>query len=252
MRYCTNCGRKLGVGRYCTNCGARIGTSASPTAAPLPAPAAPLPSGPASYADPRRSLLPWLLGALAVLAVVGSALLVAGPSDPGGDPRSASAGQTRRGSAPVAPADVRVPGTAPPSVDADGRQVAFDAANMLDGDPRTCWRMPGDGADSSVTFTFDEPVTITEIGLVNGYAKTDPPNDWYAGNRRITAVVWSFDDGTEVHQDLGARRTLQTLDVDPVETTTVALRLLEVSDPGTGPDGRDFTAISDVAFSGTT
>ena len=37
----------------------------------------------------------------------------------------------------------------------------------------------------SVTFTFDNAVTVTEVGLINGYAKNDPPHDWYAGNRRI-------------------------------------------------------------------
>ena len=38
MRYCTNCGHQLGVGRYCTNCGARV-----------PVPAGDAPATPSDY-----------------------------------------------------------------------------------------------------------------------------------------------------------------------------------------------------------
>ena len=209
----------------------------------------------------RRSVLPWLVGllVLAVLVVIGGGvLLIAQSGDDDADEPTRSEQDDQRGDASdeggpksaLRPADVAVPGSAPASVDEAGNPVTFKADNMLDADPRTSWRMAGDGSGSVVTFTFDSAVTVTEVGLINGYAKKDPPHDWYAGNRRIEMVTWAFDDGTEVTQELGEVRDLQTVGVDAVETTTIELRIVAVTDPGAGPDGRDYTAISDVEITG--
>ncbi len=330
MRYCTNCGHKLGVGRYCTNCGARVVLPATdiapppqgdyptivragelppvPTFGPAPgtvpaappppppplagpppssaryplfadavqAPAGPAPAPPAPPAATasydvvparRRSVVPWLIAflVLAVLALTGGALLLLQPSgdkEPNdvndGDPRGTSQSETRDTTDPPAgevstlePTQVAVPATAPASADEDGNRVTFQATNMLDGDPRTSWRMAGDGSGSTINLQFEDPVTVTEVGLVNGYAKTDPPHDWYGGNRRITSVVWVFDDGTEVNQDLrDDNRELQTAPVSGVETTSVELRIVDVTEPGSGPDARDYTAVSEIAITG--
>jgi hypothetical protein len=211
---------------------------------------------------PRRSVPPWLIGglALAVIALIAGGLifLVA----PSGDEDADDSDRQRRGEqrdntakvdrrSTLTPADIVVPGSAPASVDEDGNPVTFEATNMIDSDPRTSWRMAGDGSGSVVTFTFDDAVTVTEVGLINGYAKTDPPHDWYAGNRRIEAVTWVFDDGTEVTQDFDEVQDPQMITVDAGETTKIELRILEVTEPGEGTDGRDFTAISDVEFVGT-
>lgn len=322
MRYCTNCGHQLGVGRYCTNCGARV--PVAPTDVPArpddyptnmrlgPLPAIPTPDAPSDprpavgpepstaryplYADSpstgpadsvdadeeptasyavapagrRRLALPWVIGfvALALVALVGGGLLLLDSSDDdpaGGAERAARAdggdderddGQDADGPDAVpdgalVPDDVEVPSVAPASVDEDGRPVTYEGTNLLDADPRTCWRMAGDGSGAVLRFSFDEPVTITGVGLINGYAKVDPPHDWYDGNRRITTVVWAFDDGTEVSQELAADDALQSVPVDAVETSSVELRIVEVTAPGTGPDARDFTAISDVELSGS-
>lgn len=256
----------------------------NPSPAPVapPVPAAPAPATPPSYdavapsdvaGTRRRSALPWLIGLLALVTIVlvGGALLLLAPSggDDADDPtrggNQANGGETSddgRGGdggdgladgaeSVLAPAEVDVPATATASVDEDGDPVTFKAANLLDGDPRTCWRMPGDGSGSVVTFGFDEAVTVTRVGLINGYAKTDPPHDWYDGNRRIVAVVWVFDDGTEVSQELGDDRAMQSIPVDAIETRTLELRIREVTGPGDGPDARDFTAISEVEVAGS-
>ena len=284
MRFCTNCGHQLVVGRYCTNCGSRVTVPSAtapsqPVAGPAPAsvryplyadtvqtpavpvqpPPAPIATEPyvATPASSPRSVAPWLIAVVALVVVtltgIGLLLLLA-PSGDGDDDegeRSGRNGSARGGPASaLTPSEVAVPDSAPASVDGDGNPVSFGAENMLDADPRTSWRMAGDGSGSVITFAFGEAVTVTEVGLVNGYAKTDPPNDWYAGNRRIEVVTWVFDDGTEVTQDLREIRDLQTVEVDAVETKTIELRILEVTDPGTGPDGRDFTAISDVELVG--
>ncbi len=152
-------------------------------------------------------------------------------------------------------ATASAPKTAPAGQDVDGNAVRFDARQMLDGVPETTWRMPGDGTGETLTFELPEPATITEVGLINGYAKTSNEGgrqlDWYTGNRRVLAVEWLFDDGSSVSQDLDSTRNLQSIEVPKVTTQTVQLRLVEVSKPGSGPAGRNYTPISEVALFGS-
>jgi len=143
-----------------------------------------------------------------------------------------------------------VPVTAAPSNDVDGNLVRFDAFNMLDGEPDTCWRMPGDGTGSEIYLTLTEPTELNEIGLINGYSKRDPGYDGYPANRRITAVEWEFSDGTVVPQTFEEKRRLQSIAIDGVVTETVVLRIIGVTGPGTGLSGRDFTAISAISLLG--
>ena len=113
--------------------------------------------------------------------------------------------------------------------------------------------MPGDGSGETITIELPSATRLTSVGLINGYAKTDiddsgNPINWYAGNRRILAVEWAFDEGSVATQDLTESRRLQTLPIKPVTTTTVELRLLTVTPPGAGSASRDYTAISDLAL----
>jgi hypothetical protein len=164
----------------------------------------------------------------------------------------ADGGQADGGRANVARLAVATPpATAAPSRDVRGNAVRYEAPNMLDGQPDTAWRMPGDASGSEVVLRLDSPTTITAVGLVNGYAKSEQGYDGYAANRRITAVEWVFDDGTVVPQDLEETPELQGVEVDDVTTSTIVLRILAVTPPARGPAGRDYTAISDVALVGT-
>jgi hypothetical protein len=232
--------------------------------------------------DSRPGWLPWLAGALALLlfAGLGAWLLLGGDDDPGptaADRAAATPSETPQPtrepsptesaepsdepSADGQPADLArtatatVPATAEPNQDVDGNLVRYEARNMLDGVPETTWRMPGDGTGETLTFDFDSPVTLTSVGMVNGYAKTAREGgttlDWYAGNRRVLAVEWLFDDGTLVRQDLEETRTLQSIDVDPVTTESVQVRLVTVTPPGRGPSARNYTAVSEVSLVGT-
>ena len=110
--------------------------------------------------------------------------------------------------------------------------------------------MPGDGTGTTLTFTLAHPATVTWVGLINGYAKTESGMDWYAGNRRVLEVEWTFDDGTQVKQDLRNTRDLQRISVRPERTGSVKLTLLNVSPPGKGPASRDMTAVSEVRIGG--
>lgn len=239
----------------------------------------------ASAPDRRPVWIPWLVALvlLALIGGVGGVLLLGGddsdgdqasdergssqstdstrPSDDGSSDQPDQPDSTGTG-APAQepdPDDVvdltssvtaEVPAIAPPSRDTRNRPVRFRPANMWDDKPRTAWRMPGDGTGQTLTFAFDEDVVITEVGMINGYAKIDGPTNWYTSNRRIRTVQWEFDDGTRVTQDLDDQQVIQMIDLGPVETRSVTVHLLGVSAPAKGADGRDFTAISEIRFLG--
>lgn len=142
------------------------------------------------------------------------------------------------------------PVTAPPGRDTAGHETTYAASNMVDDDPSTAWRRAGDGTGTTLTFTLAHPATVTSVGIVNGYAKTESGLDWYAGNRRVLEVSWRFDDGTQIKQTLRSTRGLQVLKVHGTHTGSVELTLLKVSQPGKGAASRDMTAISEVRITG--
>lgn len=261
---------------------APTGTPAPPRATPSAPHPVSRPTTPAP-GPPRRApsgWLPWAVGSVALLlvAMIGALLLLGDDEETGGAGATASDRGDTTTTEPSAPATsqkppklpqpsddspsgdgpldlaryavVEVPETAPPNVDVSGNQVRYVAENMLDGVPSTCWRMPGSGAGEEIVFSFREPVQLTEVGIVNGYAKTSGDLDWYTGNRRVLDVEWSFDDGSSVEQELDSTRDLQAVPIEPVTTTTVTLRLVEVSEPGRGRSARNYTAISDVSLVG--
>jgi hypothetical protein len=217
------------------------------------------------YEEERRSPLLWVLSTLVVLALVavGWWFLVrddgSGAARDAGDGNSQSAEGTQTGTSDAddvaGQASAKAPKTAPPNEDVNGDQVSYDASNMLDGVPDTAWRAPGDATGMALTFTLRKPTELHRVGLINGYAKTSTDGkgrtfDWYLGNRRIETVVWVFDDGTKVRQQLQETRDLQMIDVDAVTTKKVVLKLIRVSAPGDGTAARDFTAISEVSLVG--
>src|SRR5690606_40842109 len=57
-----------------------------------------------------------------------------------------------------------------------GNPVSYDAINVTDGDPSTAWRKSSEdwSYDDYILITFDEPVKLTTVGLIPGYAKVDP------------------------------------------------------------------------------
>lgn len=288
-RFCTNCGHPVGAPVPDRPDRSQFADEAGTSTPPPPTPAPALALAPPVRPDPRhRSRRPgWALSsplgllALVLVAGLGTWLLVGdddAPQDANRAEQAADAqpreGRSRSepsepasepaGSMPVEPAppadlarftEISAPSPAPASRDTSGDVVRYVATNLVDGSPTTCWRMAGDGTGESITFRFESPVRLTEVGLINGYAKRSAgPSgeiDWYAGNRRVRSVEWTFDDGTVVTQSLGDTTDLQVVGLDDVETDSVTVRLLAVSAPGTGPASRDYTAISDVRLVGT-
>ena len=249
------------------------GTEQAPVAAPAPVevePEVPRPEEPDyepysyEYVEERRSPVLWVLAAALVLVLItaGWWFLVrddgsdSTAEDGSGQSTQESEDSSKEGVDVAGRASVKAPRTAKPNEDVNGDQVSYDASNMLDGVPDTAWRAPGDGTGMKLTFTLREPVRLHRVGLVNGYAKTSTDSkgrtfDWYLGNRRIETVIWLFDDGSKVRQELDVEtRDLQLVDAPDVVTSRVVLRIVKVSPPGEGNAARDFTAISEVSFLG--
>ena len=73
-----------------------------------------------------------------------------------------------------------------PGTDLDGNRVSYPPQNMLDDDLATAYRIQGDASGATITFTLPRESVISEVGMVNGYAKKDSTNgrtvDWYLGH----------------------------------------------------------------------
>jgi hypothetical protein len=170
------------------------------------------------------------------------------PTTPATTPSATSADSGNLGQEAQVGADT----TAPDGKDSDGNAVSYAAQNVVDGDPSTAWRTKGEAGGQSLTLSFPGPVTISEVGLINGYAKIDPKtgDNRYQQERRITSVQWEFDDGTDVDQTLqdGDQNT-QLMTVGPVTTNTVKVTIETTTSPG--DNTYDYTAISEIRLEGT-
>lgn len=167
-----------------------------------------------------------VLGGLGLLGVLVGAALAGG---------SEEAAEPTPDPTPVDVVAVEASCQAPNSKDSVGRKVTYEPKFVLDDDPETAWRCHGDGRGERIVLELAEDAQVVEVGLVPGYAKTDPADgtDRYAQNRRLTKVQWVFDDGDAVTQELDPapdRRDLQTMEIDPVTTRKVALQIVESSD----------------------
>jgi hypothetical protein len=137
--------------------------------------------------------------------------------------------------------------TAGPSRDSAGRKVTYVPENAIDGRAQTAWRCAGTAIGEKLTIRLGGDENIAEIGLIPGYAKTDPESgeDRYAENNRITRVRWTLGDGVSFVQKLDpdpSSRAVQLIRVPPTVTDTITLEITAVK---RGP--RNTTAISEIA-----
>lgn len=147
---------------------------------------------------------------------------------------------------PVAIEAAQASCTAPPGVDSSNRPVSYAAVNAIDDDASTAWRCNGKARGQTITFSLPDDVDVAEIGLVPGYAKTDPASgtDRYAENNRITRVRWTLRPGVVIEQELDPspeNRSVQSIRVPRTATGSVTLEILSVAG-----GARNTTAISSV------
>lgn len=185
-----------------------------------------------------------MFGALAVVVLLlaayllGRALSGAGSGSP----------REQAWSGPVSPvriAHAHATCTAPPGVDSAGNPVRYAARNMVDRVTDTAWRCDGSARGVTLTLGLGHPVRIGEVGMIPGYAKTDPYThaSRYAENNRITRVRWTIG-GTEVVQRLDGSPTLRGMQLLRVPPTTASRVRLQIQQVTPGP--RHTTAISEV------
>jgi hypothetical protein len=141
--------------------------------------------------------------------------------------------------------------TAPPGSDSAGHKVTYVPGNAADGKTQTAWRCDGTAVGQKLTLRIAGEANIAEVGLIPGYAKTDPGSgvDRYAENNRITKVRWTLGDGESIVQRLDpdpTSRAVQVLRVPPTTTDTIMLEILAVKH---GP--RNTTAISEISLAET-
>jgi Tfp pilus assembly protein PilX len=229
------------------------------------------PSYPSSYPhvpaspppSPRRRnpaiIMVVILLCLTIGAVAGMALLLQSElriSAPGSGESSAQ--QAASSDAPhpgqvatLTPSQVTVGCQAPQSTDGAGTPVVYVPEQMSDGKMNTAWRCNGNGVGQVVTFGFPAETTITQVGLVNGYAKVDPASGTqrYGEYRRITKVTWTFANGTSFQQSLNdGVETVQKLSIPPQSGGHVTLTIEASTEPGSTARGRDAVLISEVVF----
>jgi hypothetical protein len=140
---------------------------------------------------------------------------------------------------------VRATCTSRPGRDSAGDPVSYRAENTVDGDESTAWRCPGHAIGERLVLRLGSRKAIGEVGLVPGYAKTDPAShiDRYAQNNRITKVRWRIG-GITVDQTLSGAKDDRSMQLLRIPRTTAARVTLEVVEVDPGP--RDTTAISEV------
>ena len=148
---------------------------------------------------------------------------------------------------PVAVNAVTATCTSRPGTDSSGKEVRYDASNTVDQDASTAWRCDGEAVGTVLTVTLPADTAVGQVGLVPGYAKTDPKSgaDRYAENNRITKVRWTLADGRVVVQKLDPdpdSRKIQLVRVPRTATGSVSLEILAVE-----RGARNTTAISELA-----
>jgi hypothetical protein len=150
--------------------------------------------------------------------------------------------------AAMAPDGVDASATADSGQDSQGNVVEYRAENMLDGDPATAWRVEGNGVGETLTFSWSQPVHLTAIEMVPGYAKQDVDGtDRFHQNRRVRLVRVRFDSGDPpVELSFDDEPVLQRRELD-ADATTVTVEILATRK---GSPDRDYTAISEIGFQG--
>lgn len=159
-------------------------------------------------------------------------------------PRSASATP----STALAPFDGPV--TAVRAIDAEGRCLEGGSREaplaLVDNNADTLWRCRGEGVGESVTIRFPGARAVVGLRVVNGNTVW---TDRYLAERRITAIRWTFADGSFFEQGLAANdRTAQEVRFPEVTTDTVTLTVLHTTPPGGSGTSVDAVSIGSLEF----
>jgi hypothetical protein len=114
--------------------------------------------------------------------------------------------------------------------------------NLFDSQLQTAWveGVQGQGIGEYIAFEFDAPETLTQIELVNGYAKSDKI---FQANGRVKELRMTFSNGDVA--SIRLEDTSQTQMIDMTGTKPATWVLLEITDVYEGSRWSD-TAISEI------
>jgi hypothetical protein len=229
---CPSCGaRNPNYNRHCEQCGARLSQD------PLPvAPAPTLRTSPGGRA----------LGVLvAVVLFVGLAALIYNVFS-GGD-GTAESSTTTSSSTTIPAAAIEL---FPSSVEASSFLTGHEPEHLIDGDPDTDWNDDGArGVDGVLTFTFPEPVRITEIELQNLF-----DDERFKKNYKIQGYLITTDDlAIEISGRLANTNEAQRVPIASLGTTELVIEVKSTYPAEPAGDRPPFNelALQSVRFFGT-
>ncbi len=215
--------------RHCESCGARIQSSPLPVAPP-----------PAARMTPGGRALGVLLGVLLVVFVISQLI---GGGDPAATTTTVAA--TSSTTQPLTLSLIQ-PDGAVASSELPGN---YGATNLIDGDRTEEWQSAGDeGVGAELTFTWADPVAISEIRIYNIVDETR-----FKRNFRIKEFSITVDDiALETSGTLTNSNDEQRISIATLKTTELKLKVLSTYPAeavGTAPAFNEI-AIAEIEFYG--
>lgn len=158
----------------------------------------------------------------------------------------------------IEPSSVAASSTAASAPDASGESVSYEPEKATDGVADTAWNVDGSGVGESITLQYDEPVTVSAVGIVPGYDKVDSSDGTYRFYQLyvIKRAEIRFSDGSIVGADFERDPMMQYTDVPEKETDSITITILEAYPPGDSPFGDSYpytlekAAISEIEVEG--
>lgn len=137
---------------------------------------------------------------------------------------------------------VRTSNTATSGQDACGDTFNYPPANVVDADPETAWQVGGTGVDQWLELTYGEPVKVSRVGIIPGYAKEDrcDGTDRFYQYYVVRGAVIRFSDGSEVKAEFEKKPQMQFVDTNGHETKSLRITIVDVYPPGDKPGGSSF------------
>jgi hypothetical protein len=138
----------------------------------------------------------------------------------------------------------------PDSFDSCGNPTTYPASNAIDGQLDTAWMGVGDATGATLTLTLRQPAVVTRLGMVPGYAKTDPctSSSRFGELRRVSSVRWTFDNGSFVDQVMDTESpSMQYVTLAAgITTRTITVKITGTTKPGVTQ--LDNTPISEISI----
>lgn len=232
---CPSCGTSNpGYNRHCEACGARLGKDPLPVAAP-----------PMVRTTPGGRALGVLAGVVLVVALIAAVINIFGGG--GDDPEAASSTTSLE---PTTTRALTIDPIQPTSAQASSElNASFSAANLIDGDLTTEWQDASSrGEDGSLTFSFSQPVAITEIEIAN-----IPDDERFKQNYRIKGYRIVVDDlNFDIPGQLQDSNRPQIVPVASVATRTLTIEITSTYAAEAAGDQPPFNelALAEVGFFG--